>query len=264
MATVISPDDSKSVVTKFPATFRPYGGKTKVPTDVQAVLWHYDVRQSEVDLLDEEGYFRMKDFRAANPGGDARQQKLFAASFDGKIGQALYRAKFIDAFLRLSRDDPFAAITVPIPVIKTSSGKSAPKSTPKQTRFSSDAAVSGATSSLPSAVDGSGASSSSGKKRKPKSDSVIDYSSSDESDVVDDAVDEASEGEVSGESGDAAASTSKKISLHTLFSVVKSEVCFLLNGYEILAIVFVDPSDLFVIRRFGASDASCNRSACCV
>ena len=234
MAVVVSPDDADVAVTKFAPTFRPYGNETGVPVEVQAVLWHYDVRVEEVALLDDEGFSRLKDFRAANPLGDERQQFLFYSSLGEKIHKALFKERLVQAFVRLSMDDPFAAVVKPLAAEVLP--KTAAKGSAKSTRFSSKTDASASTSGDPSAAGyASSSGNSTSKKRKAsKRDTLIDYSETDSS-IVDDENDDdvgASGGDTSGEGGAesvaavASSSTSSKevLSLPALFDVVKSEV----------------------------------------
>jgi len=236
MATVVSPDDPCAAVSQFPATFRPYGNKTGIPLEVQAVLWHYDLRQAEVDILDEEGYVRLKDFRSANPFGSDRQKQLYKASFEGKIKQALFREKMADAFARLSQVDPFAAF-IHLSLSSVASADASSKlstagktsSSSKQLRFSSSSGAS--TSASASTASASAVDPAIRKQKLSKAEAaIISYTDSDES-VVDEDADEASGAETSGDAAERSTVSKKPLSLHSLFDVVKSEVCVFYRFY---------------------------------
>ena len=54
MADIIKPENVNAAVLPLPAHQTPYGEECCLTKQFQSILFHYDLRQTEVDILEEE------------------------------------------------------------------------------------------------------------------------------------------------------------------------------------------------------------------
>ena len=77
MADIIKPENVNAAVMPLPAHQTPYGEACSLTKQFQSILFHYDLRQNEVDILEEEEIFSVSDARYADPDGDEPQRDCF-------------------------------------------------------------------------------------------------------------------------------------------------------------------------------------------
>ena len=77
MADIIKPENVNAAVMPLPTHQTPYGEECCLTKQFQSILFHYDLRQSEVDILEEEEIFSVSDARYADPDGDVSQRDCF-------------------------------------------------------------------------------------------------------------------------------------------------------------------------------------------
>ena len=211
--------DFKAAVLPLPEAQKPYEN-CDMPRDVQAVMWHYGVKQEEINACLEEGYASKADFQYADPyATDAESKEMFKAIASHIKGKLPLR-KLKGAISRLLAEDPFAAI---VPSKKRKRDVSPPGAS------NAPAAVAAGASVDSNSVDSNSVDSNStknGSKSSSKSpklkDNVSDSSSSefssddDDGDAVADDLKESS----------SKASSSKSKSLDALFNSVANQVRF--------------------------------------
>ena len=225
---VVSPPKSVSdAILPLPDTQKPFGDNCLLARDLQAILFHYGVRMQDAEILAEEGISTLAYVKFADPDGSQDQVDLFKAAVADRVQGALHRLVLKEAFRRIVRPDPFAAIVVVAssapPPAKRVKVVGAPSSSAAS---SSAAAASSSSSSLPSSADSPKASASSSASLSvdpPQKTSKFDFVSDSDSDdlaKVDD-------GDVSA-SDDVASSDKKSRSrnqdLASLFDEVDNEV----------------------------------------
>ena len=228
MSDIQSPDDPNAAVSLLPAHQFPFGEDCALTRRFQSVLYHYDIRQDEVDILEQENIFSLKQVRYANPDGNKDQRDLFEDAVVKRVPSALRRLMMKDAFRRMLREDPLMAVGPPKPsssrdtVVPPGASASASSSV-----VGGDGAASSSNKSSSSSSASKGKSQASKEKRKLRDlSSDSDSADEDPSDVDKDK--EKSSGDDSATADEASASKKVKVGrardLGTLFDSVDSEV----------------------------------------
>ena len=206
--------DFKAAVLPLPEAQKPYEN-CDMPRDVQAVMWHYGVKQEEINACLEEGYASKADFQYADPyATDAESKEMFKAIASHIKGKLPLR-KLKGAISRLLAEDPFAAI---VPSKKRKRDVSPPGASNAPAAVAAGASVDSNSVDSNSTKNGSKSSSKSPKLKDNVSDSSSSEFSSDDDDgdaVADDLKESSSK-----------ASSSKSKSLDALFNSVANQVRF--------------------------------------
>ena len=206
--------DFKAAVLPLPEAQKPYEN-CDMPRDVQAVMWHYGVKQEEINACLEEGYASKADFQYADPyATDAESKEMFKAIASHIKGKLPLR-KLKGAISRLLAEDPFAAI---VPSKKRKRDVSPPGASNAPAAVAAGASVDSNSVDSNSTKNGSKSSSKSPKLKDNVSDCSSSEFSSDDDDgdaVADDLKESSSK-----------ASSSKSKSLDALFNSVANQVRF--------------------------------------
>ena len=120
MSTIQSLDDVNVAVVPLPPGQDPYGADCPLERTVQNLFFHYDVDARMAKFIADLGFCRIKSIRMANPDGSEEQRQLFADSIGANCGNVLACAIVREAFRRLLRSDPMAAIVASPPAAAVS------------------------------------------------------------------------------------------------------------------------------------------------
>ena len=113
MADVMRPARLEDPVQLLPASQKPFGsaeGVARLSNEALSVLYHYGVRQPEVEAIVAEGFRDLTNFRVCNPNGGL-EAKHFKKSIQDEIQGALPLARIICAFRCMNRQDPLAVLS---------------------------------------------------------------------------------------------------------------------------------------------------------
>lgn len=157
MSTISLPKDVADSILKLPDGQHPFGDKCLLSRDLQAVLFHFGVRPQDAEILAEEGISTFAYVKFADPDGRPDQVDLFKAAVSDRVQGPLHRLVLKEAFRRIVRPDPFAAVVV----VAASAPPPAKRAKTVAAKSSSSAAASSGASSLASSVDSPKASTSS-------------------------------------------------------------------------------------------------------
>ena len=247
MSVIVSPDDVDVAVVPLPDGQHPYGADCKLDRIVQSVFFHYDVDAEVAKFADGVGFRRIKNIRMADPDGSDEQRLVFADSIGSYCDNPLTRATVREAFRRLLRPEPLAAVAALAPPAKrlrsaaasaASTSSSSSSLSPVASAVASSASTSAASSAASSdaSPDASSAASSSSSSASAGGDPLVpsssktsnrdrDESSSDSASSSDDeGADDNPDKDKDSSRDDSRASRSNDIP--TLFDSLGSEVSF--------------------------------------
>ena len=88
-ADISLPENPDAAITLLPAGQFLYGDDCPLSCFFQSVLFHYDIRQNEVEILEEEEIYAMKQVRLANPDGDQEQRDAFEDAVCKRIARPI-------------------------------------------------------------------------------------------------------------------------------------------------------------------------------
>ena len=130
MATEIkAPEDPDMAVVALPKNQNPYGASCPLARTFQSVLFHYGVRQAEVDVLIAENILSAKQIKFVDPDGSSEQVKGFKEVMHDKIKGTVTRLILKRVFQRMLVSDPFAKVVLPPASSSSSSSSSSDKRT---------------------------------------------------------------------------------------------------------------------------------------
>ena len=132
-------DDYDAAVAPLADGVFPYGNDTPLSRQVQAVLVHYGIPKEDAALLAQEDLHLKKDFKFANPDGNAEQRQTYEDSV-GPIKKAVRRSRMKAAVRRILLPDPFAAIVPPPSSVASRSSSVTPLPSSKKRKAAVDGA----------------------------------------------------------------------------------------------------------------------------
>ena len=77
---VEAPDNFDEGISLLPDDQPPFGVNCLIALGIQTVLFHYQISAKEVEDLEGEELFTLRDFRLANPEGGAEERAVFRDS----------------------------------------------------------------------------------------------------------------------------------------------------------------------------------------
>jgi len=90
----------------------PFGIDCPINRRIQAILVHYEICVEDVALLVQEDLHTRKEFKLANPDGNADQRQSYSDAL-GPITKVIRRSRMLSAFRRVLSARPFDAIPAP-------------------------------------------------------------------------------------------------------------------------------------------------------
>ena len=118
MASIVSRAiDWNSAVTALPDNRHPFGQNCVMDRDIQAIMFHYGVRKQDVDVLLDEGYATLADFKCADPRATDEDSVLCFNAIRDRVKGALHQRKVKEAIIRVLSVDPLAPVITPAPAL---------------------------------------------------------------------------------------------------------------------------------------------------
>ena len=201
MAAITCPEDTNQAVVLLPDGQNPFGDACPVNRVVQSVFYHYEVGEDAVSYLSTVGFNEIRHFKRANPDGTPRQKGVFKQIIETNIENPLVRDQIEDAFRRILRSDPLAAIAPP------------PSRKSKRPALFGDAAT------------GSSSTAKESRSKRKKKDPAADDSDSSSDDSSDD--DDDDDDDDDSKSRKEAKRAMRSGNVEALFDHIGSEVCLL-------------------------------------
>ena len=86
-----------------------------VERDLQSIFFHYGVLVVDVEVAVKEGFTSIQGCQWVNPDGDEDAKQTFEKYIAEPIKPKLFVLQMKNAICRALRDDPFPAISSPLP-----------------------------------------------------------------------------------------------------------------------------------------------------